>query len=568
MKINFILISLVLLSTIIAAQGERETRAVWLTTNYRLDWPPNTFNEAEQKRSLEKIFENIKKKNLNTVYFQVRSNGTVMYNSSYDPWSPYISGKEGAAPSYDPLEFAIKLARKNGLEIHVWVNVVRCFAGQESEHIQSAEHVVNKYKYWSVKISLEGKNQYWLDMGYPEVREYLVKSFTELVSNYDVDGIHLDFIRYPGAAFNDNESYSLYGNGLARDDWRRENLNIFIGDLYKKVKTVKPYVKVGAAPIGIYKNIENGKGFQGYVDVNQDAREWLKRGIMDYVVPQIYWDFERNPKFDVVANDWLKNSFGKSIVLGTAPYKSEVLNEIERMIQFSRDAGAAGVSFFRYQFIADYNFKSFSGRVYPAPMPWIDSVNPKAPQNLTYEYISGKPSKLKLSWTAAEDDHRNSGVQYYSLYKLPTDKAQTDSDYLIDLLDAHNTSVTLAVDKPQTVNYYLTLKSVDKLWNESENSSNVLKVTIPEMKQLADNIDILDNPVLIKRKNGSFAVLFFSDTNDKVEVILGSGFSEQTSKSVNVSFGNMIIELEPGVDKFDFLKIKFVKSGKEHKLLL
>ncbi len=201
------------LSTLIIAQPYRETRAVWLTTNYKLDWPPNTFDENEQKISLRNIFKDLSEKNFNTVYFQIRSNGTVLYNSTIEPFSPYLTGNVGVKPNYDPLQYATELGREFNLEVHAWVNMIRCFTGSDDKFLKHPQHLRNAHPEWTVRVMDENGNlSYWLNPGYYQVQDYLVDLMNEIVSNYDVDGIHLDFFRYPGKDFEDDgKFYTIHG---------------------------------------------------------------------------------------------------------------------------------------------------------------------------------------------------------------------------------------------------------------------------------------------------------------------------------------------------------------------
>jgi uncharacterized lipoprotein YddW (UPF0748 family) len=278
------LVIIFLTSFLVFAQTPRETRAVWVSTNFKLDWPPPTYNEASQKKKLLEIFNNIERKNLNTIYFQVRSNGTVLFKSSLEPFSPYITGEFGKFGNYDPLKFAITEAHKQGLEIHAWVNIFRVFSGGNSSIKNNPLHISKLHPEWTYKKS---DNSIWLNPGLPEVRNHLVELINEIVLNYNVDGIQLDFIRYPQNQIQDKSTFEQYGAGKPIADWRRDNITEFIAQLNKRIKKTNPKIKLGVTPIGIYKSIPNGRGMEGYSDVFQDTREWLKLGIIDYAVPQI-----------------------------------------------------------------------------------------------------------------------------------------------------------------------------------------------------------------------------------------------------------------------------------------
>lgn len=547
----------------VTAQDNRETRAVWLTTNFRLDWPPSTYNEVEQKEALKKVFDDIKRKKLNTVYFQVRSNGTVMFRSSYEPLSHYITGEVDGKASYDPLQYAVELAHERGLEIHAWVNVVRCFSGGESFVFEHPYHIAQRRPDWVIRSDRDGTS-YWLDMGLPEVRQYLNSIFTELVKNYDIDGLHLDFIRYPGKDFNDAFSFNLYGENLSLDDWRRDNLNKFVKDLSYHIKKIKPFIKLGAAPIGIYKNSLNGSGFEGFGEVYQDSREWLKQKWVDYLVPQIYWPLEGPPRFDKLAQDWTAETFERSIILGIAAYKPEVKNQLNRIINFTRTTNADGFAFFRYSNIKDYNFYRVLDNVaLPTDMAWIEADRPLAPLNLTFNYDSIDPNIITLDWQLPSNSNSLDSTSYFALYSLPNREAKISGDTLFEVVSADRTSLKLAIDKPKRINYYFTLKSLNKVWKESLESSNIVEVTFNELSLAADMNKIYNTPVLIKQKGEDLKVLLFSKEKDQITIL-----DEQNKliKESTVFPGKNILSLQFDSDELSNLSLTYKSSGRKIKL--
>ena len=346
-------------SAVIFPQQRDETRAVWVTTNYRLDWPSEIDDEESQKEELEEIFENIKAQNLNTIYFQVRNSGKVLFHSVYESFLPFFAGENNNQPNYDPAQYAIDLAHEKGLKIHAWVNMVRCYSRNGYIENIDSSHLINKHPGWVIKHS-EGKSiSYWLDPGLPEARKYLVNILAEIVSKYNFDGIQYDFIRYPGRNFDDDFSYYAYGEEKDRDDWRRENINKLLDEAQSVIREIKPNIEIGATPIGIYKN---GKGYyalQGYHDVYQDSYYWLQNNYVDYLVPQIYWSLNNKPDFTSVAKTWINNSFGKKIILGIGAFKPDVIKDLEKIIYFSQNSSVAGFAIFRYSDIKDLNLNRF-----------------------------------------------------------------------------------------------------------------------------------------------------------------------------------------------------------------
>jgi len=556
------LVSIFVFLISLSGQEDRETRAVWVATNFHLDWPPSNYNPDIQKEELKNIFDDIKRKHLNTVYFQVRSNGTVMFRSSFEPLSPYITGEIDGKAAYDPLQYAVKLAHERGLEIHAWVNVVRCFSGSEKSVFQHPYHIAQRRPDWVIKSGRDGAS-YWLDMGLPEVRHYLISILTELVSNYDIDGLHLDFLRYPGKDFNDTFSFNLYGGELSLDDWRRQNLDTFVRDLSSQVKSIKPFIKIGAAPIGIYKNNSNGNGFEGYGEVYQDSREWLKQKYIDYLVPQIYWPLEGPPRFDKLAKDWTEDTFGRSIVLGIAAYKPEVKTQLKKLIDFTRTTAADGFSFFRYSNIKDQSMYYLINVTLPAAMPWIESTKPFGPTNLTFNYDSIDPNIIALDWSLPSHSNTLDSTSYFALYSLPDRKTKPSGDTLIEVFSADKSSIKIAIDKPKRINYYFTLKSLNKLWNESINTSNVVEVTFRELSLAAGMTEIFESPVLVKNKNESPKILIFSGRQDQIKIL---GKNRNKLKEANLYPGKNIISLNIPSNEITELVISYKSTGKEIKL--
>lgn len=545
-------------------QVTRETRAVWVSTNFRLDWPPPTFDQEKQKQTLVKIFDDIKFKNLNTVFFQVRSNGTVLFNSSFEPMSPHLTGKVGGKPNYDPLKFAIEQAHEHGLEIHAWINVVRCFSGTETATFQDPYHIAQKKPEWIVEDIRDGAKSFWLDPGLPEVREYLTELILEVAKNYDVDGIHLDFIRYPGKEFDDEFSFGIYGNGLTRDEWRRKNITSLVESIYKKIKIHNKYIKLGAAPIGVYKNLSGMYGWESFNEIYQDTREWLKKGIIDYVAPQIYWSFDENTRFDLLAKDWIDNSFGRSIILGIGAYKDNVISQLENMIDFSRKINSDGIAFFRYSNIKDYQFARFEHKTLPSLMNWINGINPDAPKELTANILDIDKKEIVLKWKLGEKNSDDS-LSYFALYNLPHPAAELLPDYLLDIIPAESLTHMLKIEKPKKINYYFALKSVSKLWNESVDNSNISAVKFDELSLLAKLNDTVSKPLLIN-KDGNAILLINSDFADEIKIygINGNSKKEITNKAINV--GKNIIAIGSVGNGITQLAIKLICTGKEFEL--
>ncbi|MCP5061938.1 MAG: family 10 glycosylhydrolase, partial [Ignavibacteriae bacterium] len=529
----FLIFFLLIFQLATVAQVQRETRAVWLTTNFASDWPPNTYDIQIQKDSLREIFRSLKSKHFNTVYFQVRSNGTSMYRSFIEPFSPYITGTVGDDLPYDPLQFAIDLGKEFHLEVHAWVNMVRCFTGSNESILSHPDHVRSKHPEWTVRrMRDDGKLSYWLNPGLFEVQEHLTRILLEISNNYDIDGIHLDFFRYPDKSFKDREIYNQFSNNLTLDDWRRNNLTEILRSFKKRVKPKNPYLKVGATPIGIRKSLKGAIGWEGYSSVYQDTEKWLQEGLVDYLTPQIYWPFEDNPRFDVLADDWVKKAYGKNIVLGLAAYKPDVKIELDEMVNYSRKISAAGISFFRYKHIAQVEDSYFSKLAFPKEMSW--KVNNKIDTHYNFECNTKDIStnEVLLSWR----DLDNNDLRYYALNSFTN-----DSTYSTKLISPKKNKIKLKFGKPKKLQYKYSIGKLDRLWNES-NMCNQFAVNVPYLKSLKKSANISTKPMLVELSDSnSFLSLFSSFDQDIVlEIITKENLI--TQRKVNLSFGQNILK--------------------------
>ena len=448
-----------------------EVRAVWLTTAGGADWP-KTYDVAAQKRSLVEIFETLQKKHFNTVFFQVRPRGNTFYKSQYEPWAAELTGTLGRDPGWDPLEFAIEEAHKRGIEVHAWFNVAKVYNNGQPP-LSSPRHILRSHPEWAQNY----EGEWWVDMGNPEVREYTENLVMELVRLYDLDGIHFDYIRYPGQKFEDWNSFRLYSDGVERDEWRRNNITRFVREMYGRIISEKPMMKVGSAPLGIYKPIPGAQsGFSAYAELYQDSRLWLQEKILDYVAPQLYWDFgeqtnPNDPDFRALCIDWSKNNFGRHVYAGLGVYRENIQKEITEQIYLTRTVACQGQSFFRYENILQLPGIALTYK-YPAlipPMPWKDSIPPLPPTEITAVRGSNQATIIRWNEPALAVDGDN--ASQYVVYR------STDED--IDIRNPRNilavipSTPTMYVDETpkNNIHYYYTVTTLDKGHNESGGGS-------------------------------------------------------------------------------------------------
>jgi uncharacterized lipoprotein YddW (UPF0748 family) len=287
----------------------REFRAVWVATVGNIDWPSKPgLPVVQQKQEMLEILDRAKSLNMNAIILQVRTSCDAMYPSPYEPWSYYLTGEQGKAPQpmYDPLQTWIEESHKRGMELHAWFNPFRAKPG-ETRYQLAASHIANRQP----SIVKQYGPVEWLDPGEPAAQEYTLKVMEDVVKRYDVDGIHIDDYFYPYREkdkatgkeldFPDAASWGRYqksGGKLSRDDWRRENINQLVEQMYVQTKKIKPWVKVGISPFGVWRpgNPPSVHGFDAYQSIYCDSKLWLQKGWVDYFTPQIYWGMHEGTK--------------------------------------------------------------------------------------------------------------------------------------------------------------------------------------------------------------------------------------------------------------------------------
>lgn len=423
-----LLFAIVLLSgqyRVKAQSPATETRAVWLTTNWNLDWPKANSSPEEQKKHLCSILDELQGLNFNTIFFQTRIRGDVFYKSKIEPWSIYFQkgGGIGSPSVYDPLAYAIEECHKRGLELHAWV--VTYPVGSKNQVIdQGKNSVVAQYP----KLCKFHQGEWYLDPGNPQTNNYLLGIVDEIVSNYDVDGIHFDYIRYPEAAdkFADNDTYEKYGYGIPIGDWRRNNINNFVGKAYELIKKKKAWVQVSCSPIGKYKDLDprNGK-WAAFRSVYQDAGRWMQEGKMDAIYPMMYYN---EPDFADYMKQWQELSNNRIVAPGLGTYRLNAtdgdwaLSDITNQLDIIRLHNAAGAVHYRAGNILE-NLKGIKNKLsnyyrFPAKTPalsWIDNTAPNSPCDIqVYRDTNGL---IAIEWQSTDPQEE----QTYTVYESTTE---------------------------------------------------------------------------------------------------------------------------------------------------
>jgi uncharacterized lipoprotein YddW (UPF0748 family) len=305
----------------------REFRGVWVASVENIDWPSQPgLSTQEQKDELLGILDRAVALRLNAVILQVRPAADALYASPYEPWSEYLTGRMGRAPSpwYDPLEFAVTEAHRRGLELHAWFNPYRA-RHPSSKSPPSPNHI----SVTNPELVKRYGSMLWMDPGEPAVRERTIQVVLDVVQRYDIDGVHIDDYFYPykekdrrgrTIEFPDGSSWRKYvrsGGGLSRDDWRRANVDSLIHQVYLRIKATKPWVKFGISPFGVWRpgNPPQIGGFDSFAELYGDSRKWLLNGWADYFTPQLDWPtFREDLRYPVLLQWWVEqNAKGRHI---------------------------------------------------------------------------------------------------------------------------------------------------------------------------------------------------------------------------------------------------------------
>lgn len=365
--------------TIFAQQASPEFRAAWIATVANIDWPnKGTIDPVKQREEYIRLLDMHKRNGLNAVIVQVRPAADALYPSAYEPWSEWLTGQQGRPPIpyYDPLQFMIGEAHKRGMEFHAWLNPYRAVFNIKTT-VLDKNHTARLFPEWFLTY---GDKKYF-DPGNKNAQQFVVNVVRDLVKRYPVDGVHFDDYFYPyriaGKEFPDDKTYNVFGKGMTRDEWRRSNVDSVIRQLAVAIKAEKPWVKFGISPFGVWRNQDKDPrgsltkaGQTNYDDLYADILLWLEQGWIDYVAPQLYWEFGHNAApFEVLLDWWSKNTYGKHCYIGLGIYRAgsnnawRDRNQLPRMISAIRNTpNMHGVIYF--------SSKSFEKN----PNGWNDSL--------------------------------------------------------------------------------------------------------------------------------------------------------------------------------------------------
>ncbi len=332
--------------------------AVWIATAHSIDFP-KTKGVENQKAELRELVQTAKRRGITTLYFQVRGRGDAFYRSAVEPWSEELTGTLGQDPGWDPLSEVLSESKKAGIKVIGWFNVYKLTdASNQTKSRGKIRHLTESHPGWVLKSGSER----FLNPGIPEVRTYLVSVLSDLLKKYPIDGIQLDFIRYPTTPFKDQAAVKKYKKkGETAEDWRRTNISETVRILSEATARLRPGSEFSTAPLGIWKEIPGAKGLQSYFDVYQDSQGWVSAGYLTAIMPQLYWPAgnipdgtgaRTSPDFRALAIDWVEKCPSVRVLPGIGLYKEPVFRQTEELVKIALSAGAAGVAFYSWsQFV-------------------------------------------------------------------------------------------------------------------------------------------------------------------------------------------------------------------------
>lgn len=473
---------------------KREFRAVWIATVDNIDWPSKKgLPVADQQREILAMFDMHQQMGLNAVIVQIRSAADAFYAKSSEPWSEWLTGQQGLAPTpfYDPMEFMIEQAHQRGLEFHAWFNLDRATFSKNAS--VAPTNIIYRKPNWL--LTYGGRKLF--NLGIPEVRSYVAGIVANVVREYDIDGIHFDDYFYPyaepGQILRDDSVYQANYNGMTKADWRRDNVNKLIVELRDSIRANKPWIKFGVSPFGIWKNQNNDpqgsatNGGQSYYDNYADSRKWAREGLIDYIVPQVYFssEFGRVPYKSLV--DWWTRNTGKAhLYIGHGAYRvgrgserdpgwyraTEFPNQLrynrqQPIVQGSVLFSAKNLKLNPLAFRDSLQTNFYRHMALVPTMPWLDSIPPMPPRDLKAAILQ---EGIELFWQQSAEASDGDGATSYLIYRFEGRHPRLRLDDPRHIV-AHciGESTTRFVDKTADPKkkYVYAITAIDRLQNES-----------------------------------------------------------------------------------------------------
>ena len=477
-----------------SAYPKREFRAAWIqSVNGQFRGVPT----EQLKKTLISQLNSLQGAGINAIIFQVRPEADALYASQFEPWSRFLTGVQGKVPEpyWDPMQFMIEECHKRGMEFHAWINPYRVKTTLKSE--LAPTHIYNIHPEWFVTYG----DQVYFDPALPESRRHICMVVSDIVSRYDVDAIHMDDYFYPypakGKDFPDNASYARYGGGFTnKADWRRSNVNVLIKKLHETIREIKPWVKFGISPFGIYRNESSDplgsktKGLQNYDDLYADVLLWAREGWIDYNIPQIYWQIGHPvADYETLVKWWAKNSENRPLFIGQSVMNTvqnvdpidPKMNQLPRKMALQRAYQTIGGSCqwpasavvenagkYRDALIAEYH-------KYPAIPPVFDFMDNKAPDKVRKVKPVWTADGYILFWTAPKYKEEMDRAVQYVIYRFDAKEKEDLDDPSHIVAITRDSFYKLPYDNGKT-KYRYVVTALDRLHNESKSVGKKIKL--------------------------------------------------------------------------------------------
>lgn len=478
------------------AHPKREFRGAWVQI---INGQFQGMGRDAMQANLTAQLDAMARSHVNVVMFQVRGEADAFYKSPYEPWSRFLTGQQGKAPQpyWDPLAWMVEECHKRGMELHAWINPFRAKTKGTRELAVSHYYVQHPERCFSYDGLVV------MDPGLKANRDYICSIASDIVRRYDVDGLHIDDYFYPypvaGLPIPDGETYASHNNGITdKAEWRRQNVNRFICQLHDSIHAVKPWVKFGVSPFGIYHNARSGGnvpgsetgGLQNYDDLYADILYWINQGWVDYNVPQIYWEIgHKVADYDTLIRWWSKYASKRPLVIGqdiertvrAADLKNPSINQMPEKFRLQRTLPGIAGSCLWYSAALTRNEGNYATVLekqyhrYPALQPLMPFIDDKAP---------GKPRKVKalwmpdgyyLFWTAPKAKGEMDKARCYAVYRFRKGE-KVDLDRVENLLTVTRECMLRLPYQDGTDKYTYVVTSLDRLQNESKGVKKSVKL--------------------------------------------------------------------------------------------
>lgn len=487
-------LGLIIPENMYADGGKREFRGAWMQFVNGMYLGKST---AEVQQMLTRQLDELEKDGVNAIIFQVRGECDALYESKIEPWSRYLTGVQGQAPSpyWDPMAWMIQQCHRRGMEFHAWINPYR--ARMKSPTRLAPNHILNTHP----ERAFEYGGLYVLNPGLKENREYILSVVDDIVSRYDIDGMHIDDYFYPypegGRAIPDDKEYALYNNGIAdRGEWRRYNVNLFVKEMGEHIHALKPWVKFGVSPFGIYRNKKNSplgsetNGLQNYDQLYADVLLWVNNGWVDYCVPQLYWHIGHPlADYDTLIKWWAQHMANRPLYIGesientvqNADPSNPATHQMAAKFRLHRQLRNVSGTVLWYAKVAAEDMGSYGtmlrnvywkSQALPPYMPFLDNKAPKKPTKVGDTWTD---DGLMLYWSAPKAKKWSDEARRYVVYRFAKGEKVNIADASKIVKITYDTYYRMPYSQG-TDAYTYVVTALDRVGNESKGAKHKVKL--------------------------------------------------------------------------------------------